>query len=242
MTAGKYSLSPDNGSGEQAAAGSNSSAAEEGACAFQLLHPGLNKTISFRPVSLERDVELLHSWQQEAHVIPYWNLNVSREQYDAHLRSFLADTHQTLYLGLLDGTPVSYFEAYWTRSDVIGRHYEAHPADQGVHLLIGPPEYTGKGYALPLLQAMVAFLFRHADTLKIIAEPDIRNGKMIHIFEKCGFVVQKEVTLPDKKGALMFLEREIFSAKWKQQWGQLPDIKVFAPWFGEDGGHERWGN
>ena len=49
----------------------------------------------------------------------------------------------------------------------------------------------------------------------MIAEPDIRNQKMIHVFEKCGFVFQREILLPDKSAALMFCERQHFMEKWK---------------------------
>ncbi|MBO8164005.1 MAG: acetyltransferase [Brevibacillus sp.] len=181
---------------------------------FQTNDPRIGKTIAFRKVSLEQDFERLYAWHHEPHVIPYWNLNVSREKYLAHLEAFLANPNQTLYIGMLDGVPMSYFEAYWVKGDIIGEYYDAHPADQGIHLLIGPPEYVGKGYALPLLQAMVRFLLKHAETEKIVAEPDIRNKKMIHIFEKCGFTFQKEVPLPDKTGALMFCSRQDFFRSW----------------------------
>ncbi|MBW7474903.1 acetyltransferase [Paenibacillus oenotherae] len=165
-------------------------------------------TVGFRPVSIEDDLDRLHDWQQQEHVIPYWKLNIPLAQYRDHLTQFLADSHQALYIGLLDGKPMSYFESYWAEPDIIGRYYEAEPADQGIHLLIGPPEYLGKGLAAPLLQALMRFQFQHAATKKIVAEPDVRNARMIHIFSKCGFRFQKEVALPDKTGALMFAYRD----------------------------------
>ena len=36
----------------------------------------IGKTISFRPVELERDLLMLHSWHQEPHVVPFWQLNI----------------------------------------------------------------------------------------------------------------------------------------------------------------------
>ncbi|MNR34418.1 hypothetical protein D3C85_1521900 [compost metagenome] len=50
----------------------------------------------------------------------------------------------------------------------------------------------------------------HAGTKRIVAEPDIRNAKMHHIFEQCGFRFKQEVQLPDKKAVLMLCEREAF--------------------------------
>lgn len=172
----------------------------------------IGKTISFRPVELERDLQMLHSWHQQPHVVPFWQLNISLDAYRSHLERFLADTHHTLCIGELDGEPMSYFESYWAESDVIGPYYEAAPYDQGVHLLIGPPSFLGRGYALPLLKALARMQFLQPETKRIVAEPDIRNAKMHHIFEKCGFRFQHEVQLPDKKAALMLCEREVFEA------------------------------
>ncbi|SDW86659.1 Protein N-acetyltransferase, RimJ/RimL family [Marinococcus luteus] len=169
-----------------------------------------DERIQFRAVDETADFRLLHDWMHQAHVVPFWKLNISEGQYQAHLRKALNDTHQTLYIGKIDGRLVSYWEVYWAADDVIGSYYEAEPADQGVHLLIGPPEETGKGYALPLLKAMLAMQFQHARTARIIAEPDITNDKMIHVFKKAGFEPVKPVDLPDKRGLLMVCRRETF--------------------------------
>ncbi|MGA9173874.1 MAG: GNAT family N-acetyltransferase [Thermoactinomyces sp.] len=174
----------------------------------------MEKTISFRKVSLEHDLDMLFQWMQQPHVIPFWNLNISFEKYRDHLRKSLTDPHQTLQIGLLNGVPMSYWETYWAKDDIVGQHYEVHPEDQGVHLLIGPPSFLGKGYALPLLKAMVFRLFQYEKTEKVIAEPDIRNDKMIHIFKKCGFEIQKEIDLPDKRALLMYCYREPFFRGW----------------------------
>jgi len=182
---------------------------------FERFDPQIGKTISFRRVSLEQDLDMLHQWMHEPHVIPFWRLNIPYEKYREHLRKFLADPHQTLHIGSLDGVPMSYWETYWVRDDIVGQAYDFHPEDQGVHLLIGPPSYLGKGYALPLLKTVVFRLFQHENTEKVVAEPDIRNEKMIHIFKKCGFQFQKEIDLPDKRAALMFCHRETFMRSWE---------------------------
>ncbi|WP_206093831.1 GNAT family N-acetyltransferase [Paludifilum halophilum] len=181
----------------------------------------MQKRISFRPVEFEEDLERLHQWHHEPHVIPFWKLNIPLDRYRKHLKSFLADSHQDLHIGMLEGIPMSYWETYWAKDDVLGKHYDWHPADQGVHLLIGPPSYLGKGYALPLLQTITRWLFRHDATQKAVAEPDIRNEKMIHIFEKCGFRFQHEIELPDKRAALMFCHREPFIENWTEGVGSI---------------------
>jgi acetyl CoA:N6-hydroxylysine acetyl transferase len=182
---------------------------------FSFYDSTIGKTLSFVKVDLERDVSLLHKWQQQPYVIPYWKLDISFKEYEKHLEKFLADKHQTLYLGLIDGVSMSYWEAYWVKGDVVEDCYDPHPEDQGIHLLIGEEAYLGKGYALPLLRTIVHFQLQSQGTEKVIAEPDIRNEKMIHVFEKCGFTKVKPIDLPDKTGMLMYCHRETFERRWE---------------------------
>lgn len=104
---------------------------------------------------------------------------------------------------------MSYWESYWVKGDIIEDYYESEEGDQGIHLLIGDPDYLGKGLALPFLRAMVKFQLLTSTTNKVMAEPDIRNAKMIHLFEKCGFTPIKEIELPDKTALLMSCTRGI---------------------------------
>ncbi|MGA9287937.1 MAG: GNAT family N-acetyltransferase [Anaerobacillus sp.] len=175
---------------------------------------GLRKTISFSKVSFERDVEMIHAWMNEEHVHPYWQLNIPIESFRNHLQKALTDSHQKLYLGLINEHPISYWEAYWVEGDITEQMYENKPYDQGIHLLIGDTDYLGQGYSLPLLRAMVSLQLKEKRTERVIAEPDIRNKKMIHVFEKCGFAPQKPIDLPDKTGLLMVCERNQFERKW----------------------------
>ncbi|WP_163538570.1 GNAT family N-acetyltransferase [Gracilibacillus sp. YIM 98692] len=171
----------------------------------------IDSEIVFRRVTLEKDLDRLHQWHHQPHVIPFWNQNFSETAYKDHLKKLLADQHQSLYIGYLNNVPMSYWEAYWAKDDLIANYYDAEKEDQGIHLLFGPEEYLGKGLALPLLRAMIAFQFKHKKTEKVVAEPDVRNKKMIHIFEKCGFEPEKEIELPDKRGLLMFCHRVTFN-------------------------------
>ncbi|MGG3890728.1 GNAT family N-acetyltransferase [Metabacillus fastidiosus] len=177
---------------------------------FESYDSEIEKNIAFRELTINEDIERLHRWHHQEHVKPFWNLNISFEHYQRHLKKMLKDSHQTLYIGHLDDVPMSYWETYWVNEDIVGKHYEYEEADQGIHLLIGAEEYLGKGYALPMLKAIVSFQFQQKQTKKVIAEPDIRNDKMIHIFKKCGFKPVKTIDLPDKQGLLMFCEREEF--------------------------------
>ncbi|SFE47877.1 Protein N-acetyltransferase, RimJ/RimL family [Lentibacillus persicus] len=181
----------------------------------QVFNRAFNQTISFRPVEFERDVERLHSWHQKSHVIPFWQQNMRFPKYKQLLCKLLEDTHQRLWIGEIDGDPMSYWETYWVQDDVLGDYYETDPYDQGVHLLIGKPEYLGKGYALPMLRVISDYLFTDNNTKRIVSEPDYRNDKMIHIFLKCGFQPIKMLQLPDKKAQFMSCERNEFKRRWE---------------------------
>jgi RimJ/RimL family protein N-acetyltransferase len=150
----------------------------------------------------------------ENHVVPYWKLDLSLSDYSIHLRNFLKCEHQTLLIGEIDGVPISYWESYWVKGDLIENYYEFNEYDQGVHLLIGDKDYLGKGLIYPLLMTILSHKFQVSQTEKVIAEPDVRNEKMIHVFKKCGFTPIKEVELPDKTGLLMFCERSKFERRW----------------------------
>ena len=104
--------------------------------------------------------------------------------------------------------PASYWELYWAARDPLARHYPAGDHDQGVHLLVGPPELTGQGLGRRLLEAVVGWqLDREPRTRRIVAEPDVRNARMIHVFERCGFLREGDLELPEKRAALMVRHR-----------------------------------
>ncbi|HEX2035718.1 MAG TPA: GNAT family N-acetyltransferase, partial [Chloroflexota bacterium] len=161
-----------------------------------------------RALELPADLDLLHDWMHQPHVTPFWQLAVERESLAAYLADKVASAHETPLIGSLDGRPMSYWEAYWAAHDPLARHYEAAPYDQGIHLLLGPPAYTGRGLGLPLLQAVLRWqLAREPRTQRVVAEPDVRNARMIHVFIRAGFRHQGEIELPDKRAALMIYQR-----------------------------------
>ncbi|MFC0274037.1 GNAT family N-acetyltransferase [Metabacillus herbersteinensis] len=176
----------------------------------------VKQDITFRPVSLKEDFERLYKWMHEPHVIPYWKLNIDRDAYQQHLQTFLKDSHQQLLIGEIQGVPMSYWESYTVEGDVISKYYSYDQNDQGIHLLIGETSYLGKGYIYPLLLTILKRKFELNDTKRVVAEPDIRNKKMIAVFKKCGFQPIKEVNLSDKTGLLLSCERNVFERRWSE--------------------------
>ena len=180
---------------------------------YQRRDADAGKTISFRRAEMERDLGRLHRWLNEPHVLPYWQWNDPLPEFRTRLADKLADGHQTLYVGHLDHVPMSYWESYWAAEDDLAEQFDARPADRGIHLLIGVPEFLGHGYAKPLLRAMTAFQFRHDETDRIVTEPDVRNERVVHVFEECGFEPRRELSLDEKDALLMVCERERFESE-----------------------------
>lgn len=170
----------------------------------------IDRHVGFRPVELDRDLGRLHAWLNNEHVLPYWQLNDPLPEFREELDAKLTDDHLTPYVGTLDHVPMSYWERYWAAEDAIADYYDADPSDQGIHLLFGPPEYLGEGYAEPLLRAMTAFQFRHPETQRVVTEPDVRNDVVVHVFEQCGFEPVREIEMEEKDALLMTCDRERF--------------------------------
>ncbi|GGM60515.1 RimJ/RimL family protein N-acetyltransferase [Halarchaeum rubridurum] len=168
--------------------------------------------LGFREVSLDRDLGRLHAWLNSDHVLPYWQQDDPLPQVRDTIRERAADETQTLYVGYRDHVPMSYWESYWAAHDRLADHYDADPGDQGIHLLIGPTEYLGRGYAAPLIRAMVDFQFQHPETTRVVTEPDARNERAIRAFAAAGFERRGEIEFPDKTAQFMVRERETGAA------------------------------
>ncbi|AHG01474.1 acetyltransferase (plasmid) [Halostagnicola larsenii XH-48] len=181
-------------------------------CAYRRSVEEIDRTVSFRPVELNRDLERLHAWFRTDHVRPYWDLAGPLPELRRAIAQKLSDDHLTPYVGRLDGVPMSYWERYWPADDPLAEHYDVRDGDQGVHLLIGPEEYLQQGYATHLLRGIVDLSFRHVGTERVVAEPDAGNEAAIATFESVGFERRDTFYFPheDKDAALLVCDREAF--------------------------------
>ncbi|MER5869489.1 GNAT family N-acetyltransferase [Streptomyces sp. NPDC002044] len=163
------------------------------------------------PVRPVRDLELLTHWMNDPQVNAYWELAGPADVTAAHLRPQL-DGHSSSIpcLGLLDGTPMSYWEIYRADLDALARHYPARPHDTGIHLLIGDGTNRGRGLGTTLLRAVADLVLDNRPRCtRVIAEPDIRNTPSVTAFLNSGFRCSAEIDLPEKRAALMIRERAL---------------------------------
>ncbi|MFC8587515.1 GNAT family N-acetyltransferase [Streptomyces sp. NPDC057217] len=175
--------------------------------------PAATPAGSFRlaPVRLERDLPLLVRWMNDPAVSAFWELAGPETVTAEHLRAQLeGDGRSVPCLGLLDGTPMSYFEIYRADLDPLARHYPARPHDTGVHLLVGGVTDRGRGIGTTLLRAVADLILDHRPRCtRVLAEPDLRNTPSVSAFLGGGFRYAAEVDLPDKRAALMIRDRAL---------------------------------
>ncbi|MFE0678473.1 GNAT family N-acetyltransferase [Streptomyces sp. NPDC058867] len=163
------------------------------------------------PVGLPRDLPLLSRWMNDPAAAAFWELAGPQSVAEGHVRSQLeGDGRSVPCVGVLDGTPMSYWEIYRADLDPLARHYPARPHDTGIHLLIGDVVDRGRGLGATLLRAVAdrALDVRPA-CARVVAEPDVRNTPSISAFLSAGFRFAAEVDLPAKRAALMVRDRAL---------------------------------
>ncbi|MFD8317267.1 GNAT family N-acetyltransferase [Kitasatospora purpeofusca] len=162
-----------------------------------------------RRVRLPADLGLLTRWMNDPEVAAFWELAGPSAVTEQHLRRQLDGDGRSLpCLGLLDDTPMSYWEVYRADLDPLAAHYPARPHDAGLHLLLGPVASRGRGLGTALLAALTDRVLRerpHCE--RVVAEPDVRNRRSVRAFRRAGFRLAAELDLPDKRAALMVRDR-----------------------------------
>lgn len=163
------------------------------------------------PVRVGRDLPLLSRWMNDPAVAAYWQLAGPPAVTARHLRSHLTGEGRTVpCIGVLDGSPMSYWEIYRADLDPLARRYPARPHDTGLHVLIGTAPDRGRRLGSALLRAVADLtLDRRPRCTRVIAEPDLRNIPSIAAFLTAGFRFSSEVDLPDKRAALMVRDRSL---------------------------------
>jgi RimJ/RimL family protein N-acetyltransferase len=168
---------------------------------------------SFRlvPADLARDLAVITRWMNDPTVAEFWELAGDQRITEAHLRAQIEGDGRTVpCLGVLDGTPMSYWEIYRADLDPVARHYPARPHDTGVHLLIGGVADRARGLGTTLLHAVSDLVLDHRPACgRVIAEPDLRNTPSVSAFLSAGFRLSAELELPGKRAALMIRDRAL---------------------------------
>lgn len=163
------------------------------------------------PVRVERDLPLLGRWMNDPAVAAFWELDGTQDLTEKHLTAQLAgDGRSVPCLGVLDDTPMSYWEIYRADLDPLARYYPARPHDTGIHILIGDIARRGQGLGSILLRSVADLVLdKRLACARVVAEPDIRNTPSVAAFLSAGFRLAAEADLPAKRAALMMRDRSL---------------------------------
>lgn len=178
---------------------------------YQRFVSDINKTISFRGIDAEKDLDTFHRWHNQPRVSFFWELAQSKEELREYIVKTKNDPHMVPTFVEMDGIPVGYFEMYWTMEDRLGPYYEAHAFDRGLHFLIGENSALGFENTDAIVKSALHFLFLDdLRTRRVMAEPRHDNKKVLRYAESSGWIKLKEFDFPHKRAALLECKRENF--------------------------------
>ncbi|EFY99384.1 acetyl CoA:N6-hydroxylysine acetyl transferase [Metarhizium robertsii ARSEF 23] len=159
------------------------------------------------------DRDLLQSWFASQRGRDFWGSY--RDFWGSYTPEFLetalCSRHSFPVIGLWDGVPFGYFELYWVKEDILGRHVgdEAGDWDRGVHIMVG--EEWSRGRVAAWLTSLVHYCFT-ADqrTMNVCLEPRVDNQRVLRHLDACGFSKEKQVAFPHKQAWFVKLRREFW--------------------------------
>lgn len=130
---------------------------------------------------------LVHAWLKQPYIAK-WFYGQGLENTFKHLDEFLAGSSFAQYWLALDG---DYPFAFLITSYIDKPHDEltkwCHPDGQTItfDMLIGDPDYLGKGYAVKMIHQFL--LSQFPKVYEVLTDPEATNVKAIHVYQKAGF-------------------------------------------------------
>lgn len=182
---------------------------------FQRYFYALKQTLTLRMLDIDRDISMFHRWHNRKDIAPVWELEGSLEEHHEYLSKMAAGAHQFAVIGEYNGVPFGYIEIYWAPEDRIGPFYEPQDYDQGVHVLVGNPNYQGMAFGYPWGTSMLHYCYlKCAETQRVVGEPKASNERAVSASALVGLIKQYEFDFPHKRAALTKSTREDFFNKY----------------------------
>jgi RimJ/RimL family protein N-acetyltransferase len=167
---------------------------------------------TIRPINLEKDIPVIHRWVNMEYAIPFWQMNVSREELTDTYASLLRLPYVHSFAGCVDGQLACQLDAYDPVHDLVGKFYPAEVGDIGIHMLLGPEKKSISNFSAKIVWAFCEWFFQQPGTRRVVAEPDHRNRAATWLLRRLRFDYAGQLDLPEKTAALFIMDRSRFKS------------------------------
>jgi penicillin amidase len=173
---------------------------------FSAKLPGLGE-LTMVPLDPPAHAPIVHEWVVKPRN-RFWGMTDHSVDQVREIYAYVEglDTHHA-YLLLLDDGPIGVFQTYDPGHDPVGECYDVQPGDVGMHLLIDAAGRDLPHLTSAVFPALMGHLFAGPACRRIVAEPDIRNERMINRLRREGYTLGDEIDLGPKRARLAFLTR-----------------------------------
>ncbi|MDO8955080.1 MAG: GNAT family N-acetyltransferase [Gammaproteobacteria bacterium] len=163
---------------------------------------------TFKPLA-ETDIDRMHRWLNQAHVLEYWPEPLSLEQVRAKYLKHIASNIVFPFIAYFNDQAIAYIHYY--AADKVGGGWwpDARPGTVGIDLFIGELDFIHKGYGSALLKEFIDQLTQNSAIKRLIIDVNPKNITARRCYEKVGFIAEGEVNTPDGLALLMAID--IFS-------------------------------
>ncbi len=137
-------------------------------------------TAETQDTTLMTDLQLLNKWMNSERVSKFWGCAGPQSTQEKFLEGNLTSKHSFPAIGLWNGRPFGYFEIYWVKEDILGRHLGdgAGDYDRGIHVLVGEDEFRGIHRVKSWLTSLAHWSFiQDYRTNAVVLEPRVDNEK-----------------------------------------------------------------
>ncbi|PCJ19114.1 MAG: hypothetical protein COB02_08675 [Candidatus Cloacimonadota bacterium] len=151
----------------------------------------------------ENNLMHLKKWLCNPHVKEFWDDRKAWEQLQIEYISKISSKVVRPFIIYFQDIAIGYIQFYWA-SKVGNGWWENYPDDiVGIDIYIGEKKLINKGHGTKIIKEFMSYLQNNFQISKIVIAPSVNNFRAISCYEKCGFVVNKEIITPDGKELLM---------------------------------------
>ncbi|MGM7700815.1 GNAT family N-acetyltransferase [Pseudalkalibacillus sp. Hm43] len=143
---------------------------------------------------VEEDSPYLVKWLNDPEILKWYEGRDQPHEIGKVKEHFFSKSNERVKRNiiLLDGNEIGYVQ-YYPLSDEEKRVYGYKKTEKifGMDQFIGETSEQDKGIGTKMILAVVQYLFEEKEAEIIAMDPQLRNKRAIHCYEKCGFIPVK---------------------------------------------------